>query len=163
EPGARMESMMAPTVVLDADGLELAIGAAGGTRLRTALVTVLAGIIDEGLAPQEAVERPRVHPADAVVNAEPGVEPDGLAALEASGRTVRRWPDQPLIRGGMEPRWLLVREAERDPADVAALGTAGILLHRAAGNGLRVDLAALEAADGLEDGEGVRRRQKGVH
>ena len=101
EPGARMESMMAPTVVLDADGLELAIGAAGGTRLRTALVTVLAGIIDEGLAPQEAVERPRVHPADAVVNAEPGVEADGLAALEASGRTVRRWPEQHHYFGGV--------------------------------------------------------------
>src|SRR6185437_21952 len=44
EPGARMDSMMAPTVVLDHDGLELALGAAGGTRLRTALLTVLAGI-----------------------------------------------------------------------------------------------------------------------
>src|SRR4051812_29035703 len=32
-PGGRMASMMAPTAVLDADGLELAIGAAGGTRL----------------------------------------------------------------------------------------------------------------------------------
>src|SRR5207244_4700357 len=32
-PGTRMESMMAPTAVFDGDGLELAIGAAGGTRL----------------------------------------------------------------------------------------------------------------------------------
>ena len=40
---------MAPTVVLDAAGPPLAIGAAGGTRLRTALVSVLAGILDEGL------------------------------------------------------------------------------------------------------------------
>ena len=62
-PGARMESMMAPTLVLDGDGLALAIGAAGGTRLRTALVTVAAGILDEGLEPQAAVDRPRVHPA----------------------------------------------------------------------------------------------------
>ena len=55
--------MMAPTLVLDGDGLALAIGAAGGTRLRTALVTVAAGILDEGLEPQAAVDRPRVHPA----------------------------------------------------------------------------------------------------
>ncbi len=41
EPGERMPSMMAPTLVFDGDGLELAIGAAGGTRLRTALVGVL--------------------------------------------------------------------------------------------------------------------------
>ena len=45
EPGARMESMMAPTIVFDDDGLELAIGAAGGTRLRTALVGVLGAVL----------------------------------------------------------------------------------------------------------------------
>jgi gamma-glutamyltranspeptidase/glutathione hydrolase len=101
EPGVRMESMMAPTLALDDAGLELAVGAAGGTRLRTALVTVLAGIVDEGLAPQDAVDRPRVHPADAVVNAEPGVDEDGLAALEASGRAVRRWPEQHHYFGGV--------------------------------------------------------------
>jgi gamma-glutamyltranspeptidase/glutathione hydrolase len=101
EPGARMDSMMAPTVVLDGDGLELALGAAGGTRLRTALLTVLAGIVDEGLDPQVAVERPRVHPAGEVVNAEPGVADDGLAALEAAGRAVRRWPERHHYFGGV--------------------------------------------------------------
>jgi gamma-glutamyltranspeptidase / glutathione hydrolase len=101
EPGARMESMMAPTVVLDGDRLELALGAAGGTRLRTALVTVLAGIVDEQLEPQAAVDRPRVHPAGDVVNAEPGVDEDGLAALETAGRTVRRWPDRHHYFGGV--------------------------------------------------------------
>jgi gamma-glutamyltranspeptidase/glutathione hydrolase len=101
EPGARMASMMAPTIVLDDSGLELAIGAAGGTRLRTALVTALAGIVDEGLAPQAAVDRPRVHPAGAVVNAEPGVDEDGLAALEDAGRPVRRWPERHHYFGGV--------------------------------------------------------------
>ena len=92
-PGDRMHSMMAPTLVVDAGGgLELALGAAGGTRLRTALLTVLAGVIDEGIEPQAAVDRPRAHPAGAVVNAEPGVDEDALARLEASGLHVRRWP-----------------------------------------------------------------------
>lgn len=91
-PGQRMESMMAPTLAVDANGLALAAGAAGGTRLRSALAFVLAGILDEGLAPQVAVDRPRFHPAADVVNAEPGVDEDALVRLEASGRTVRRWP-----------------------------------------------------------------------
>jgi gamma-glutamyltranspeptidase/glutathione hydrolase len=91
EPGTRMESMMAPTLALDGDALALAIGAAGGTRLRTALVGVAAGVVDEGLAPQEAVERPRFHPAAGVVNAEPGVDEHGLALLEQRGWRVRRW------------------------------------------------------------------------
>jgi gamma-glutamyltranspeptidase/glutathione hydrolase len=100
-PGARMESMMAPGVVLAGDGPLLAIGAAGGTRLRTALLTVAAGVLDEGLEPRAAVERPRVHPAAAVVNAEPGADEQGLAALEARGRVVRRWPELHHYFGGV--------------------------------------------------------------
>jgi gamma-glutamyltranspeptidase/glutathione hydrolase len=90
-PGTRMASMMAPTLAVDADGLALAIGSAGGTRLRTALALVLTGVLDEGLPPQVAVDRPRFHPVGNVVNAEPGVDEGALARLEATGRTVRRW------------------------------------------------------------------------
>lgn len=89
--GARMESMMAPTLAFDGRGLELAIGAAGGTRLRTALVAVLHAVLCEGLQPQEAIDRPRFHPAAGVVHAEPGVDETWLASLEARGRSVRRW------------------------------------------------------------------------
>jgi gamma-glutamyltranspeptidase / glutathione hydrolase len=92
EPGERMESMMAPSVALDEDGLVLAIGAAGGTRLRTALVGVAAAVLDEGIEPQDAVDRPRAHTAAGVVNVEPGVDEGALERLEASGRRVRRWP-----------------------------------------------------------------------
>jgi gamma-glutamyltranspeptidase/glutathione hydrolase len=101
EPGERMQSMMAPTLVLDRDGLELAIGSAGGTRLRTALVTVLAAVLDDGYAPQQAIELPRVHPADDVVNAEPGADERALTELEAGGRAVRRWPDRHHYFGGV--------------------------------------------------------------
>jgi gamma-glutamyltranspeptidase/glutathione hydrolase len=100
-PGERMQSMMAPSLVLGNDGPRLAIGAAGGTRLRTALLTAAAGVLDEELDPRAAVERPRVHPAGAVVNAEPGVDEDGLAALEARGRAVRRWPELHHYFGGV--------------------------------------------------------------
>jgi gamma-glutamyltranspeptidase/glutathione hydrolase len=100
-PGERMNSMMSPTVVLDDDGLELALGAAGGTRLRTALVAVLDGVLREGLGPQAAIDRPRFHPAAALVNAEPGVDESFLARLEASARTVRRWPARHHYFGGV--------------------------------------------------------------
>jgi gamma-glutamyltranspeptidase/glutathione hydrolase len=92
EPGGRMQSMMAPTLALDDDGLALAAGAAGGTRLRTALLGVVAGILDERLSPEDAVARPRFHPAPDVVNAEPGVDEAALVRLEERGRLVRRWP-----------------------------------------------------------------------
>jgi gamma-glutamyltranspeptidase / glutathione hydrolase len=101
EPGLRMESMMAPTLALEGDGVALAIGAAGGTRLRTALVGVAAGVLDEGLAPEEAVERPRFHPTAGLVNAEPGVDEDGLALLERRGWSVRRWQARHHYFGGV--------------------------------------------------------------
>jgi gamma-glutamyltranspeptidase/glutathione hydrolase len=101
EPGARMLSMMAPTIVLDREGLSLAAGAAGGTRLRTALLGVVAGILDEGLTADTAVRRPRFHPAPQVVNAEPGVDEPALLALEARGHTVRRWPAPHHYFGGV--------------------------------------------------------------
>ncbi|MGH3034346.1 MAG: gamma-glutamyltransferase [Gaiellaceae bacterium] len=90
EPGRRVASMMAPTLVLD-DRPAIAAGAAGGTRLRPALVQVLAGILDEGLLPQEAVSRPRLHSTGEHVHLEPGFEVGVAEALEAAGYRVRRW------------------------------------------------------------------------
>lgn len=91
KPGDRLESRMAPTLVFDDAGLAFAVGSAGATRLRSALSTVVAGVIDEGLELEEAVARPRVHPTPALVDAEPGVDEDALVELERRGRTVRRW------------------------------------------------------------------------
>jgi gamma-glutamyltranspeptidase/glutathione hydrolase len=101
EPGNRMQSMMAPTLGLDRDGLSLAAGAAGGTRLKTALLGVVAGILDEGLTADVAVARPRFHSGPDVVNVEPGIDEAALAELETRGRNVRRWPDRHHYFGGV--------------------------------------------------------------
>ena len=101
EAGNRMQSMMAPSLALDGQGLALAIGSAGGTRLRTALVGVAAAILDEGLDPVAAVGRPRFHRAGDVLNAEPGVDEQALAELDAEGLRVRRWQAQHHYFGGV--------------------------------------------------------------
>jgi len=100
-PGERVMSMTAPSVAVDERGLALAIGAAGGTRLRSALVQVASGILDESLAPGEAVGRPRFHLAGPVLNAEPGVDEQALSELEATGWQVRRWPSSHHYFGGV--------------------------------------------------------------
>jgi gamma-glutamyltranspeptidase/glutathione hydrolase len=101
-PGGRMESMIAPTLALDdARDLALAAGAAGGTRLRGALLGVVAGILDEQLAAAEAVDRPRFHAAAGTVNAEPGVDEAALDALAQEGWSVRRWPARHHYFGGV--------------------------------------------------------------
>ncbi len=99
--GGRMASMMAPSLVFDGRGLELAVGSAGGTRLRTALVGVLAAVLGTGAGVQAAIDRPRFHPVGNLVNAEPGVDEAWLESLEHAGRTVRRWPAQHHFFGGV--------------------------------------------------------------
>ena len=101
EPGERLASMMSPLVALDGNGPALAAGAAGGTRLRGALVQVVAGILDEGLAPDEAVSRPRLHPVDGLVNVEPGLGEEVVQALEKLGVEVREWPERHHYFGGV--------------------------------------------------------------
>jgi gamma-glutamyltranspeptidase/glutathione hydrolase len=101
EPGERMGSMMSPVVGVDEKGLTVAAGAAGGTRLRSALVQVLAGILDEGKAPKEAVSWPRLHPAAGVVHLEPGFSSEVEQALERAGFHVRAWAAQHHYFGGV--------------------------------------------------------------
>jgi gamma-glutamyltranspeptidase/glutathione hydrolase len=99
--GERMGSMMAPSVALAGGRVVLAAGAAGGTRLRGALVQVLSGILDEGVAPGDAVERPRLHPADGRVQLEPGFPADVVAALERAGFEPRLWEARHHFFGGV--------------------------------------------------------------
>lgn len=123
EPGARMESMMAPAVALDSSGLTLAGGAAGGTRLRPAFVQVLAGILDEGLAPQAAVDRPRLHSTGKLVHLEPGFDESAVGALVAAGYEVRRWSARHHYFGGVS---LIARNGgAADPRRSGAALTAG--------------------------------------
>ncbi len=100
-PGRHMSSMMAPSIALDGDALALAIGAAGGTRLRTALVGVTSAILERDAHPQEAIDAGRAHPVGGLVHAEPGVPEDALAELERRGRSVRRWPSLHHYFGGV--------------------------------------------------------------
>jgi gamma-glutamyltranspeptidase / glutathione hydrolase len=99
--GERMASMMSPTIGRDADGLVVAIGAAGGTRLRSALVQVLAGLLDDGVGPGDAVNRPRLHPVGGLVHLEPGFPDRVPHALARAGFTVRAWPARHHYFGGV--------------------------------------------------------------
>jgi gamma-glutamyltranspeptidase/glutathione hydrolase len=127
EPGERMGSMMAPTLVHDADGIEVAAGAAGGTRLRTALLTALAAVLDEGVGAEEAVSRPRFHPAGGLANAEPDLADEALDALRSWGLEVRVWEDRHHYFGGVS---LITRsggagDPRRNGAAAASAGSPG--------------------------------------
>jgi gamma-glutamyltranspeptidase/glutathione hydrolase len=103
-PGARVASMMAPSLLLDGDGrVVLALGSGGSKRIRTAIAHVIAAHVDHGtggLDLQAAVGSPRLHWDGEVVQAEPGMGAEVLDALSARW-TVNEWPTRNLYFGGV--------------------------------------------------------------
>ncbi|HEY4990643.1 MAG TPA: gamma-glutamyltransferase, partial [Nakamurella sp.] len=101
-PGQRMQSMMVPLVVIGPSGeLMFAGGAAGGSRIRPALLQVLTRVLIDGHNAAEAVAAPRLSATAEAVHLEPGFGPDVLAALEADGEDVVQWPEQRPYFGGV--------------------------------------------------------------
>jgi gamma-glutamyltranspeptidase / glutathione hydrolase len=101
-PGARVPSMMSPTVVLSNGEPEIAIGSAGSNRIRSAILQTVLHVIDEGMAAQDAVSAPRLHVEEGQVDAEPGVDTAALDQLEQAGWSVRRWSELNLFFGGVQ-------------------------------------------------------------
>jgi gamma-glutamyltranspeptidase / glutathione hydrolase len=102
EPGARLPSMMSPTVILCNGELEAGLGSAGSNRIRSAIVQVILRLVVDGMDLRQAVEAPRVHFEDGVLSAEPGIDPDELDRLEAAGAQVDRWSDRNMFFGGVQ-------------------------------------------------------------
>ena len=77
--------MMSPLVALDAERrLVAAAGAAGGSRIRPALVQTLLRVL-RGTPPQQAVDAARLNALPDLVRLEPGFDPAVLRGLEEAG------------------------------------------------------------------------------
>jgi len=100
--GQRIPSMMAPTVVLRDGVPEVALGSAGSNRIRSAILQTILNVVDRGLGAAEAVALDRLHFEAGVVEAEPGIDPNALAALERDGWRVQRWDERNLYFGGVQ-------------------------------------------------------------
>ncbi|TSD84834.1 gamma-glutamyltransferase [Mycobacterium sp. KBS0706] len=90
-PGKRPLSSMAPTLVTKDGEIVLVLGSPGGARIITITLQAALNMIDFGMAPQEAVDAPRIHhqwlPDE--VFAEPyALSPDTVKLLEQMGHKV---------------------------------------------------------------------------
>ena len=74
--------------------------AAGSKRIRTALLQVIAGTIDQERPLADAVEGPRLHWDGNQLHVEPGWSAEALAALEARW-PLTRWTQPDLFFGGV--------------------------------------------------------------
>ena len=100
-PGRRVSSMMAPTVALRDGEVVLGLGSAGSNRIRSAILAVAVRVLEQGMDAGEAVRAPRVHFEAGTLQAEPGVDEDGLrrrgGARDPGGSLE---PAEPLLRRG---------------------------------------------------------------
>ena len=116
DPGTRLPSMMAPTLVLDEGEPRLVVGSAGSVRLAGAILQVVAAVVRQRLPIAEAIARPRLHVDGATVHVEGGW-PDGVAeALAEEGYEAVSWASSNLFFGGASA-------VERRPGGI--LGAAG--------------------------------------
>ncbi len=100
-PGARLTSMMAPTIALAPDGRpRLVVGSAGSARLRGAIMQIVVNVLQHGLDVEEAVGAPRIHVDEPHIHCEGGHDPAELDRLAERGYDLVRWRRRNLFFGG---------------------------------------------------------------
>jgi gamma-glutamyltranspeptidase/glutathione hydrolase len=101
-PGARLSSMMAPTIILQSDGTVTVMGTGGSNRIRTAILQLAVNLLDRGMSLEDAVEAPRLHvERDGKTSFEPGFSEREERALLALGERAHAWPERNLFFGGV--------------------------------------------------------------
>ena len=87
-PGKRPLSSMSPTLVTKDNKIFMVLGSPGGSRIITITLQTALNVIDHGMAPQEAVDAPRIHHQwlpDEVYYEQRGVSADTLNILKQMG------------------------------------------------------------------------------
>jgi gamma-glutamyltranspeptidase / glutathione hydrolase len=87
-PGKRPLSSMSPTLVTKDGRILLVLGSPGGSRIITTVLEAIMNFLDHGMAPQEAVDAPRLHHQwrpDEVYYERSGLSPDIVRTLSRAG------------------------------------------------------------------------------
>jgi gamma-glutamyltranspeptidase/glutathione hydrolase len=106
-PGKRPLSSMAPTLVTKDGKTYMVLGSPGGSRIITITLETALNVIDYGMAPQEAVDAPRIHHQwlpDEVYYETRGLSPDTLKILNGMGYKMKEqtpWGAAELIMIGL--------------------------------------------------------------
>ncbi len=101
-PGVRLQSVMAPTIIMDRDRRPLfVLGTGGSKRIRNTMVQAILNLLDFGFHPQKVVELARVHWDGQVLQLEEGIEPAVVDALEREGIGCNLWKRKHMYFGGV--------------------------------------------------------------
>ena len=91
-PGKRMLSSMSPTIVLKNNKPYLVVGTPGGTTIPTSVIQTIINIVDFGMSPEDAVNKPKFHhqwlPDE--INVEDDFSATTITGLQAMGYKVTK-------------------------------------------------------------------------
>jgi gamma-glutamyltranspeptidase/glutathione hydrolase len=92
-PGERLGSMMSPLVAVDDEGPRVVLGAAGGSRIRSAMIQVLTHVLADDRPLDKAIDAARFNPVPHAIHAEPGLPAVVVEALSDDNLLVRQAKD----------------------------------------------------------------------
>lgn len=97
----RISSMMAPTIVYDSDNYAISLGSGGSNRIRTAILQALIHMLDFNLTLAEAIDAPRIHFENDLLNVETGFEELQGMTLHDAVQDIKYWSSRNLFFGGV--------------------------------------------------------------
>lgn len=125
EEDHRVTSMMSPSIVLKGGRPVIVLGSGGSSRIRSAILQVLVNRIDHGMDITQAVQYPRLHWEDHILNIEPGLLAEG-ETLDLSGTSITQWAEKNMFFGGVHA---VVRTDSGDLDGVGDVRRGGACLH----------------------------------
>jgi len=97
----RISSMMAPTIVSDSASYAISLGSGGSNRIRTAILQTLVHLLDFKLPLDLAIDAPRIHFENGLLNVEAGFEDLQEGTLHDAVRDINYWTSLNLFFGGV--------------------------------------------------------------
>ena len=87
-PGKYPLNNMTPALVMDSDGVKLAVGASGGRRITNCVTQLITKVVNYGMGPQEAIDSPRLDCSLPLTSVDPRLPADVVAELESRGHHI---------------------------------------------------------------------------
>ena len=98
-PGRLPLNNMTPALVLNENGVRIAVGASGGRRITNCVTQQIVKILDFDMGPQSAIDSPRVDCSTPHTSIDPRLDPAVRADLEARGHRIKAIPESFIASG----------------------------------------------------------------
>ena len=88
-PGKYPLNNMSPALVMNNDGVKLAVGASGGRRITNCVTQVINNVLDFSMSPQNAINCPRSDCSGSFVNLDSRLDPAVVRGIEDKGHSIK--------------------------------------------------------------------------